>query len=231
MPARKVAPKAPVKPTSITLVEPAADPELSASAKRMLEQAKALEVTTAEDYESAASVLQALTVREKDVEAKKAELWNPLAKLTKSVQALFNPPLKVLDEAKKLVSSKMGTYAQEQRNIALAAQARADQEADEARRKLEAKAERAEEQGDFARADVFTSRANSIEAPEIEADIPKVHGVQLRQRWLFEVTDASLVPREYLMVDERLIRAEVNAKESLAKIPGVRIWPTLKPQG
>jgi hypothetical protein len=218
-------------PTSITMPVPQADPELSNSAKRMLAQAQALTVETPTEYEDAAVVLQTLTAREKEVEARKAELWEPLAKLTKNVQALFNPPLKVLDQAKKVVSGKMGAYALEQRNIALAKQQEADDAAEEARQRLLAKAERATDDGNHARAVVLEARAESIQAPTIETDIPKVSGIQLRERWLFEVTDPDKVPREFLMVDERLIRAEVNAKESLAKIPGVRIWSTLKPQG
>jgi hypothetical protein len=230
MPAKKLLKKE-ATPSSVSLIVPQADPELSNSAKKMLQQAQALTVETAAEYEEAAVVLQNLTVREKEVEARKAELWDPLAKLTKSVQALFNQPLKVLDQAKKLVSGKMGAYAVEQRNIALAAQQRANQEAEDARQKLLAKAERAADDGNHARAEVLEARAESIQADAVESDIPKVSGIQLRERWLFEVIDPDKVPREFLMVDERLIRAEVNAKGSLARIPGVRIWSTLKPQG
>lgn len=218
-------------PTSITLVSPAADPELSASAKRLLTQAQSIVVSTAEDYEVAGIVLQTLTARERAVEAKKKELWDPLAKLTRSVQNLFNPPLKVLEQAKKIVAEKMGAYALKQRNIALAKQQAAEEEAEETRKKLLARAEEATDDGNHARAVILEARADSVQAPTIVMDVPQVAGLHLRERWLFEVTDAKLVPREYLMVDERLIRAEVNAKESLAKIPGVRVWSTLKPQG
>jgi ParB-like chromosome segregation protein Spo0J len=230
MAVRKLTKKEPA-PSSVTLPFPASDPELSASAKRMLAQAKALEVTTAEDYESAAEVLKKLTAREKEVEAQKAKLWDPLAVLTKNVQAIFNPPLKVLEQAKKLVSEKMGQYALEQRNIAAERQRLADREAEEAREKLLAKAERAADNGQTERAYVLEARAASFQAPTIQIETPQVAGVQLRERWLFEVTDPDKVPREYLMVDERLIRAEVNTSEGNTKIPGVRIWSTLKPQG
>jgi ParB-like chromosome segregation protein Spo0J len=230
MPAKKILKKEHA-PTSVTMPVPQADPELSNSAKRMLAQAQSITVTSVAEYEDAAVVLQTLTAREKELEDKKAELWNPLAKLTKGVQSLFNPPLKVLEQAKNVVKEKMGAYANEQRNIALAAQQRADQEAEDARQALLAKAERAADAGNQARAEVLEARAQSVQAPTIESQTPKVAGVQLRERWLFEVTDPDKVPREYLMVDERLIRAEVNAKEALAKIPGVRIWSTLKPQG
>jgi hypothetical protein len=43
-----------------------------------------------------------------------------------------------------------------------------------------------------------------------------------RKRWKFEVTDAMQVPRQYLMVDDRLLRAAVSDGER--EIPGVRIY-------
>lgn len=231
MAVRKVS-KATVAPSSVNLPVPKDDPELSASAKRFLLQAQTLEVTTTQEYETAAEILKGLIAREKEVEAQKSVLWDPLAKLTKGVQALFNPPLKVLDQAKKLVVEKMGRYAMEQQNIQQEKQRIADQEAEDARRKLLAKAEKAEEAGMPERAAVIEARADSVQAPTIQSETPIVAGLHLHKHWLFEVTNLGLVPREYLMADERLIRAEIAAqKGALRNIPGVRIWSTLKPQG
>jgi hypothetical protein len=218
-------------PGSVTLPVPASDPELSESAKRMLTQAKALTVTTAAEYESAAEVLQKLTAREKELEAKKKAVWDPLAKLTKAVQTLFNPPLKVLDQAKEIVKEKMSTYADEQRNIAAERQRLADLAAEEARETLLEKAEKAADNGNKERAYVLEARAASVQAPTIQVETPQVAGVQLRERWLFEVTDPLQLPRAYLTVDESAIRNAVNNTKGTVKIPGVRIWSTLKPQG
>lgn len=44
----------------------------------------------------------------------------------------------------------------------------------------------------------------------------------LTKRWVFEVTAASLVPREYLQVDEKKIREAVGS--GIRSIPGVRIY-------
>ena len=115
--------------------------------------------------------------------------------------------------------------------LALERQRLADEEADETRQKLLARAEKATDEGNHARAVILEARADSVQAPTIESQTPQVAGLKLVPRWLFEVTDASLVPREYLMVDERLVRAEVNTSQGKTDIPGVRIWSTLKPQG
>jgi len=170
MPARKTK----TVEKSVTLLNPAAavDPELSASAKRMLQRAQSITVATAEDYEAAAVVLQTLGERESEVEAKKKELWAPLAK-----------------------------------------------------------AEKFQDSGNYERAHVLEARAQSVQAPTIESETPKVAGVSLREHWLFEVTDAALVPREYLIVDERLVRADVTGSKGTKEIPGVRVWSELRPQG
>jgi hypothetical protein len=219
------------KQTSVTMPVPAPDPELSASAKRLLKQAQSIVVSTAEEYEAAAAVMLILSERENEIEAKKATIWDPLAKLTRACQALFNPPLKVVKQAKDIVKEKMGAYALEQRNIALARQQQEDQEASDAREVLLSKAEKASNRGNRELAVVLEARAESIQATTVEADIPKVAGVQLRERWLFEVTDPDKVPREFLTVSEQMIRIEIDRAKGAAKIPGVRIWSTLKPQG
>lgn len=50
----------------------------------------------------------------------------------------------------------------------------------------------------------------------------KVKGIT--KRWTFEITDASAVPREYLIVDEAKIRAAMNAGER--SIAGIRFYQT-----
>ena len=44
------------------------------------------------------------------------------------------------------------------------------------------------------------------------------------EKWNFTITDESLIPREYLMVDEVKIRKVVKALKADTKIPGVRVF-------
>lgn len=66
---------------------------------------------------------------------------------------------------------------------------------------------------------------------ELEAPRAQVRGVKTEdgkktyhEEWTFEVVEASLVPREYLMVNEAAIRAAVKPKDGVRKIPGVSIY-------
>ena len=44
------------------------------------------------------------------------------------------------------------------------------------------------------------------------------------EKWNFQITDESLLPREYLMANEVKIRAVVKALKADTKIPGVRVF-------
>jgi hypothetical protein len=52
--------------------------------------------------------------------------------------------------------------------------------------------------------------------------VPKAAGVAFTPQWGFEITDAALIPREYLMVDEKKIGAVVRAMKAQTNIPGVK---------
>ena len=59
----------------------------------------------------------------------------------------------------------------------------------------------------------------------VEKSVPKIQGRSYRKgRWVFEIMDESLIPRQYLMVNESAIRSVVNGLQSGAKIPGVRVY-------
>lgn len=74
------------------------------------------------------------------------------------------------------------------------------------------------------RVEQLADRAAAVVAPIIEREPPKVAGVATREVPKFEIMDASLIPREYLIVDESKIRKVVQALKMDAKIPGVRVW-------
>jgi hypothetical protein len=53
---------------------------------------------------------------------------------------------------------------------------------------------------------------------------PKAAGASFTTRWKHEVTDAALVPREFLTVDERALAAYATARKDKAVVPGVRFY-------
>ena len=47
----------------------------------------------------------------------------------------------------------------------------------------------------------------------------------LKEEWTFDIVDLAQVPREWLMLDERKLRAAIRGPEGLRCIPGLRIRP------
>jgi hypothetical protein len=68
---------------------------------------------------------------------------------------------------------------------------------------------------------------------EAPPDMPEIApvaaaGIGFGSKWEFNVVDPMLVPREFLMVDEKKIGQYVRAMKETAVIPGVRIFKTTK---
>lgn len=70
-----------------------------------------------------------------------------------------------------------------------------------------------------------------IEAPITVAPVtpytppaPKVEGLSYRETWKFEIINTNLVPRQYLMPDEKAIGRVVSGLKDRTTIPGVRVY-------
>lgn len=136
-----------------------------------------------------------------------------------------------LEGAAKVIKPKIGDYLWEEDRKRLVA-ARARQLAEEqAAREAEKAADKAHEliaggrEGKVAA--VVQKAAEKIEAIKAAApvvpDKPEAD-FSLRETWAFEITDAALVPRKYLVVDEVTIGKIVRAMKDQTDIPGVRAY-------
>lgn len=121
---------------------------------------------------------------------------------------------------------------------AAAARAKAEEEA----RRLREQAEAAKAAGDAAKAAKLESKADSrVEAadekahalehqaavtiaPAVQIQQATAKGVSEREEWDFEYTDVNALPREFLIPDEKAIRAVVKARKGATNIPGVRVF-------
>lgn len=66
--------------------------------------------------------------------------------------------------------------------------------------------------------------APAIPEPITPVAAPKAQGVAMVETWSFRVVDPMLVPREYLMVDEKKIGQVVRALRGEKQIPGVEVY-------
>jgi exonuclease VII large subunit len=159
-------------------------------------------ISSDEEYQQAAQFLIDLKTRQKEVEAKRKEFTQPLYDLQKKLNAFFKEPLANYQKAEQALKNAMAKF----------------QIKKEAERKaaLEAANKAAQEENKEAFTESMVKAADNL-APDAKGtytvDVPR-----------FEVTNPELVPREYLMVDEKKIRGVVNSLGTDADIPGVRVW-------
>lgn len=83
-----------------------------------------------------------------------------------------------------------------------------------------------EKQGRKEEAEQIVSTPVEVPAIKVESSVPKVEGISSREEWTFEIEDPNIIPREFLMPDEKKIRAYVKTMKEKAQIPGVKVYKT-----
>jgi vacuolar-type H+-ATPase subunit H len=137
-----------------------------------------------------------------------------------------------LDEAERIIKPRITAYLVEQDNIRL----EAERAAERARLQVEKEAQVASDaatelikQGDTAKADAVIDEAYA-KIRDINADTPFVPekpsapGVSMRETWNYEVVDALLIPRTFLVPDLTMIRQYGQTMKHQANIPGIRFF-------
>jgi hypothetical protein len=181
-------------------------------------------VTTPAQYEAGAADLARVKGMLKKLEETRTSITGPMNAALDKVNAFFKGPATKLKAIEQLIKGKLGAFYEDQQRIAREQQAKADEDARKERERIEAQAKKAAESGKVEKAEALQQRAATVVAPVIVREPPKVSGMQMRDAWKFEVTNPSLVPREYLVVDEARIRKVVQALKGDANIPGVRVY-------
>jgi hypothetical protein len=176
-----------------------------------------------------------------EIDARYGALIKPCQELGVKIEntiAAFNRAKKEEAERKQREYERQVREAEEAR---LAEERRKKEEYErelaEAKKKQEEQAKEAEKKGvePFPPAEipkppepvvpVYVAPPPPIEPPK--AKIATTLGsVKIKERWTYEVVDFNLVPREYMMVDQRGVIGAINAKIGFVRtIPGLRIFP------
>lgn len=163
--------------------------------------AENIQVNDQAQYQNVANALLEVKAKIKAIEAKRKEIVGPINKAVKSINDLFRAPREQYEIVEAALKRAMTNFN--------------NRVAEEQRKTLEAAAEKAQE----GNAEGF----NALMQTAQEHTAPVAAGTHTVTRWVFQVTDPSLVPREYLMVNEAKIRKVVNALKGDTNIPGVSV--------
>lgn len=169
-------------------------------------------IKTAEDAANAGKVAQLVKAGKKRIEEffapkkKRAyDNWQDWLSSEKDSLAPWN-------EADKAIRSSLSYYE----NVE---SAKREEAVRKAREKAEAQAKKKTE-----KTGVIHEAAPVADAPKV-----KIEGVKYREEWKFEYLDKLLIPRPFLIEDEKTIRAYVSAKKGDAKIEGIRVYSVQTP--
>ena len=210
--------------TSVQMITPS---EVAQIVPKVVAQAQQIEISTADDYEMAASFLTALGNRKKEVEATFDPIIGKAHDAHKEALAQKKKFFDPLVEAERAVKSKMVTYSDEQARQDRERQRIAEEQARQEQQEAAAKeAADLEARGETHLADIV--RQAAAEAPAapvvVPSTVPKTDGVATVKVWKWEITDEALIPREFLAVNPVAVNAVVKAQKGMARIPGVKIW-------
>ena len=187
-------------------------------------KAKALAVTSAEDAEHATAIIRDLKFKRERWLALVEPVVKGANEAWKKAVAMRDSIAKPLDEAERYVKGLVGSYMDEQerqrREAEAAAQAEAQRLADEQRqREIEILQAAGEQEAAEAVA------AAPVVAPVVvAAPVVKPAGMSTVENWKFRLIDPTLIPREYLSVDEVKLGRIVRALKGSTNIPGLQAY-------
>lgn len=208
--------------------------QFEADAVSLLQSAKGLAVSNSEDLAEAAELRERIKQLHKSADAERDAQKRPHLEAGREIDSAYRPALDNFTRAVGVVDEAIKTYQRAERERAAAEERRLAAEADAARKALEAQAKKADRRGDEDTAQALRTEADFVAPPLVVTRFrPRESGLQLRERWDFEVTDlAALVgavaagraPLALLMPDTSVIRGQVNSLKGSTNIPGVRVW-------
>lgn len=215
--------------------------QLKADIQLMLEPARAIRVINDDMSKVAMSAASEVKKLSKAIEEKRKDLVGPLNDEVKRINGYAKQISEPLLEIESHLKRELAAW-----NEILAERRREEmRKAEEAKRLAEAEAERKRKEAEEeAKLSAMFSPADDASAARAEvkiqtdavkelATIESSHKAQVKEIasmkvpgartiWNFEVTDASAVPMEFLMVNEKALREAVRA--GVREIPGVRIF-------
>lgn len=213
----------------VELLAPAAQKpaELEKEIPAIVAWAKALVIRTPGDYQEAAGKLMAI----KGLAKKIADHYSPLKKSADAAKkAILDAEKKdalPLAEAEQIAKRVMTAYTEGERRRAEAERQRLQAEADErARREREALEKKSAAAVKPETKQKYQEAAAQVAAPVVNVApaAPTVAGIVERKVWKARVVDPNLVPREYLIVNEKALDAIAKGLKEMAKIPGVEFF-------
>lgn len=189
--------KAAIDDKAVKVLEKEITPVVAKAAK--------VEITNAGELAKATEVLSQLNQYADQVEAKKNTVLKPLKEATKAYNALFHPIEEKLETAIESIRGEMSRYQTEQVRIAKEEEARITSRVGEGKGKISL--------------ETASKKLDEVEKP-IEKVSTQSGSLAFREVQKLKLIDETIIPREYLMVDEKKV---LDALKAGQKVLGAEI--------
>lgn len=225
---------APLAGDAVVYLDPQARAEQAATVLRpvvfnALALANAYVCATPDDYAHAAQLLEALRTMEDRIDAKLGPIIDDAFKTHRQLTSLRAEMKDPIVTAAKAVKQRCAIWREAEDRKAREESARLarEQQAIE-RAAAEQQAKQLEADGQAETAALVRDEAQHAPAPAIHVPsaVPKVAGMVERFDYGFRITNRSLIPDEFWIVDEKAIAALVRSQKDAFSVPGVEITKT-----
>lgn len=182
-------------------------------------------ITDNDSYQATAEDLKQIKSQMKAIEDYRKSITDPINEQIKKIKAFFDAPVNKLKEAESVIKNAMLSYQKEEEKKRLDAERLLREEADKKKAELEKKAEKLEAKGKTEKAEEVKQQAEMLSiTPVLQKDVPKVSGVSTMKVWKFRIVDETQIPREYLVVNEKMLGQVARSTKGALKVPGVEFY-------
>jgi len=179
-------------------------------------------------YVEAGEILKRIKGRYQEIETKRKEMTLPLDEAKRKIMDFFRQPLEQLSSAERQIKGAMGAFTQEQERIRreeeqrIQALARAEQ--DRLDKLAMDQIAQAQKEGDTEKAAKILDAVVQVAVPIVQFERPKVQGIKTVTRWKHRIINGTLIPREYLIPNDKLLADIAVSTKGAMKIPGVEFY-------
>jgi hypothetical protein len=181
-----------------------------------------------DEYVSAANLLKQVKAKFEEVEQKRLSITRPMDLSKQRIMDFFRGPVNKLKEAEQAIKQSMVAWQSEVARIAKIAQDKIDADAkakaDAEKAALEAQAVKLVQAGKVDQAADLVAASEQIEANPVQLTVvqPRIADIRTFETWGYEIVDASLVPREFLCIDEKKLGQHARATKGMVPVAGIR---------
>jgi len=202
--------------------------DMIAEAEKTLAVARAYHIDSPEMYQLAGTELKEIKGKIKVLETQRKSITDPLNAAKSRIMDLFRRPIDFLTDAEASLKRAMLTFQREEerkrQEAERIAQEATRKEQERLRKAAEKKAAKAEAKGDEDKAQELRENVPVLPLPTVAPTPRRVAGVSTREIWKARIVDESLIPRKYLVVNEKMLGDIARSTKGAVEIPGVEFY-------